>query len=38
VVVMVLVSVLPAPLFKRSLAKVDLDRRQAESAVAANPP
>src|SRR2546426_6307617 len=38
VVVMVLVSVLPAPLFKRSLAKVDQDRRQAESAVAANPP
>src|SRR2546422_788772 len=35
---MVLVSVLPAPLFKRSLAKVDQDRRQAESAVAANPP
>jgi len=37
VVVMVLVSVLPAPLFKRSLAKLDRDRRQAESA-GADPP
>src|SRR2546427_711312 len=37
VVVMVLVSVLPAPLFKRSLANVDRDRRQAESA-GADPP
>src|SRR5207244_4064432 len=38
VVVMVLVSVLPAPLFKRSLANVDRDRREAESAAAADPP
>jgi len=38
VVVMVLVSVLPAPLFKRSLANVDRERRQAESAGAADPP
>src|SRR5437867_2515556 len=38
VVVMVLVSVLPAPLFKRSLANADQDRREAESAAAADPP
>jgi len=38
VVVMVLVSVLPAPFFKRSLANVDRDRRRAEAVTAANPP
>ena len=39
VVVLVLVSVLPAPLFKRSLAIVDDERRrmQAEAAAATDP-
>ncbi|HLQ42947.1 MAG TPA: hypothetical protein VK189_08885, partial [Thermoplasmata archaeon] len=38
VIVMVLVSVLPAPLFKRSLARVDNDRRSVEPAGTPDPP
>src|SRR2546427_10683499 len=38
VVVMVLVSVLPAPLFKRALANVDKDRRSVEPAGTPDPP
>src|SRR5437867_938351 len=38
VVVMVLVSVLPAPLFKLSLANVDKDRRSTEPTVTPDPP
>jgi len=38
VVVMVLVSVLPAPLFKRALANVDKDRRSTEPTVTPDPP
>jgi Kef-type K+ transport system membrane component KefB len=38
VVVMVIVSVLPAPLFKRALAAVDEDRRRAKEAASAAPP
>ena len=38
VVVMIFVSILPAPLFKRSLAAVDADRRRAKEAASAAPP
>src|SRR2546428_790324 len=38
VVVMIFVSILPAPFFKRSLAAVDADRRRAEEAPAPPPP
>src|SRR2546428_107458 len=38
VVVMIFVSILPAPLFKRSLAAVDADRRRAKEASSAAPP
>jgi len=38
VVVMIFVSILPAPLFKRSLAAVDADRRRAKEAASAIPP
>src|SRR5437870_7594269 len=38
VVVMVLVSVLPAPLFKRALANVDKDRRSVEPIGTPDPP
>ena len=38
VVVMVLVSVLPAPLFKRSIALVAEDRRRAQEAAAPESP
>jgi len=38
VVVMVLVSVLPAPLFKRAIANVAEDRRRAEQAAALDGP
>jgi len=37
VVVMILVSVLPAPLFKRALAGVDDERRRARAEAAADP-
>ncbi len=37
VVVMILVSVLPAPLFKRALAGVDDERRRAKAEAAADP-
>ncbi len=37
VVVMILVSVLPAPLFKRALAVVDDERRRAKAEAAADP-
>jgi len=38
VVVMIFVSILPAPFFKRSLAAVDADRRRAKEAASAAPP
>src|SRR5712691_4378725 len=38
VVVMIFVSILPAPLFKRSLAAVDADRRRAKEAASTIPP
>src|SRR5438309_7444014 len=38
VVVMIFVSILPAPLYKRSLAAVDADRRRAKEASSAAPP
>src|SRR5437867_7701653 len=38
VVVMIFVSILPAPFFKRALAAVDADRRRAKEAASAAPP